>query len=82
MTRLIPRSRRLRCGLLGLPHGASQALVPTFWGRVGHVVDLAADFRLRDGDLYPTWYGEDHEVPDLLTDAAYGLPELFRPGSG
>ncbi|GIT45842.1 MAG: hypothetical protein Ct9H300mP12_04270 [Acidimicrobiales bacterium] len=48
-------------------------------GRVGHVVDLAADFRLRDGDLYPTWYGEDHEVPDLLTDAAYGLPELFRP---
>ena len=65
---------------LGLPHGASQALVPDLLGRVGHVVDLAADFRLRDGDLYPTWYGEDHEVPDLLTDAAYGLPELFRPG--
>ena len=64
---------------LGLPHGASQALVPDLLDRVGHVVDLAADFRLRDGDLYPTWYGEDHEVPDLLTDAAYGLPELFRP---
>ena len=65
---------------LGLPHGASQALVPDLLGRVGHVVDLAADFRLRDEDLYPTWYGEDHEVPDLLADAAYGLPELFRPG--
>ena len=65
---------------LGLPHGASQTLVPDLLGRVGHVVDLAADFRLRDDGLYPTWYGDDHEVPDLLADAAYGLPELFRPG--
>ena len=65
---------------LGLPHGASQALVPDLLDRVGHVVDLAADFRLRDEGLYPTWYGEDHAVPGLLADAAYGLPELFRPG--
>ncbi len=65
---------------LGLPHGASQSLVPDLLDRVGHVVDLAADFRLRDEGLYPTWYGEDHAVPDLLSGAAYGLPELFRPG--
>ena len=45
---------------LGLPHGASQALVPELLERVGHVVDLAADFRLRDAALYPAWYGEDH----------------------
>jgi N-acetyl-gamma-glutamyl-phosphate reductase len=63
---------------LGLPHGASQALVPALLSRVGHVVDLAADFRLRDATLYPTWYGEDHQIPTLLREAVYGLPELFR----
>lgn len=65
---------------LGLPHGASQALVPDLLGRVGHVIDLAADFRLRDPGLYPLWYDEPHTAPDLLTEAAYGLPELFRDG--
>ena len=65
---------------LGLPHGASQALVPELLDRVGYVVDLAADFRLRDAALYPAWYGEDHEVPALLDEAVYGLPELFRVG--
>ena len=65
---------------LGLPHGASQTLVPDLLGRVGHVVDLAADFRLRDAALYPIWYGEPHAAPGLLAETAYGLPELFRPG--
>ena len=65
---------------LGLPHGASQTLVPDLLDRVGHVVDLAADFRLREADLYPKWYGEDHQVPALLDEAVYGLPELFRSG--
>ncbi|SVE20348.1 uncharacterized protein METZ01_LOCUS473202, partial [marine metagenome] len=41
---------------LGLPHGASQSRVPDLLDRVGHVVDLAADFRLRDEGLYPIWY--------------------------
>ncbi|MEZ5145024.1 MAG: N-acetyl-gamma-glutamyl-phosphate reductase [Acidimicrobiales bacterium] len=63
---------------LGLPHGASQAIVPELVDRVGHVLDLAADFRLRDAGLYPTWYGEAHAAPELLGDFAYGLPELFR----
>lgn len=63
---------------LGLPHGASQAIVPELIGKVGHVVDLAADFRLKDAALYPQWYGEAHSAPELLTDFAYGLPELFR----
>jgi N-acetyl-gamma-glutamyl-phosphate reductase len=61
-----------------LPHGESQRMVPGLRGRVGVVVDLAADFRLRDPGLYPEWYGEEHEVPDLLAEAVYGLPELFR----
>jgi N-acetyl-gamma-glutamyl-phosphate reductase len=63
-----------------LPHGESQHLVPGLRGRVGTVVDLAADFRLRDAALYPQWYGEPHAAPELLADAVYGLPELFRSG--
>ncbi len=61
-----------------LPHGESQRIVPALRDRVGVVVDLAADFRLRDPALYPTWYGEAHEAPELLDQAVYGLPELFR----
>lgn len=63
---------------LGLPHGASQALVPELIDQVDHIVDLAADFRLADPALYPTWYGADHTAPELLDRFAYGLPELFR----
>ncbi len=63
---------------LALPHGASQDLVPDLRKRVGVVVDLAADFRLRDPALYPTWYGDEHRQPDLLGEAAFGIPELFR----
>ena len=61
-----------------LPHGASQQLVPELLQKVGHVVDLAADFRLKDAALYPTWYGAEHSCPDLLAEAVYGLPELDR----
>jgi N-acetyl-gamma-glutamyl-phosphate reductase len=63
---------------LGLPHGASQDMVPELSGRVGRIVDLAADFRLDDPGLYPTWYGAEHTQPGLLGAFAYGLPELFR----
>jgi N-acetyl-gamma-glutamyl-phosphate reductase len=62
----------------GLPHGESQKIVPELRGQVGVIVDLAADFRLKDASLYPTWYGEEHECPELLGQATYGLPELFR----
>ena len=63
---------------LALPHGASQDLVPDLRKRAGVVVDLAADFRLKDQALYPQWYGEEHHRPDLLGEAAFGIPELFR----
>ena len=61
----------------GLPHGASQALMPELVNQVTHVVDLAADFRLHDATLYPTWYGAEHQHPELLDRFVYGLPELF-----
>jgi N-acetyl-gamma-glutamyl-phosphate reductase len=69
----------LDLALLALPHGASQQLVPDLRKRVGVIVDLAGDFRLRDAGLYPIWYGEQHRCPDLLSEAAFGIPELFRP---
>ena len=62
----------------GLPHGESQRIVPALRPHVGVIVDLAADFRLRDAALYPTWYGEEHSAPELLGQVAFGLPELFR----
>ena len=51
---------------LALPHGASGAVVPQLVGRVEGIVDLGADFRLKDAALYPTWYGEEHPAPELL----------------
>jgi N-acetyl-gamma-glutamyl-phosphate reductase len=63
---------------LALPHGASQDLVPDLRKRAGAVVDLAADFRLKDAGLYPTWYHAEHTAPELLAEFAFGIPELFR----
>ncbi len=63
---------------LALPHGASQGLVPTMLRPGLKLVDLAADFRLRDPSQYERWYGEAHTAPELLDRFAYGLPELHR----
>ncbi|MHB1712899.1 MAG: N-acetyl-gamma-glutamyl-phosphate reductase, partial [Acidimicrobiales bacterium] len=63
---------------LALPHGESQRLVPEFIPKVGVIVDLAADFRLRDPRDYPDWYGQEHVAPELLGRFVYGLPELYR----
>ena len=63
---------------LGLPHEASMALVPQLHGKVQLIVDLSAAFRLVDASQYPTWYGFTHDQPELLKQAVYGLPELFR----
>ncbi|WP_208027849.1 N-acetyl-gamma-glutamyl-phosphate reductase [Rhabdothermincola sediminis] len=63
---------------LALPHGASQELVGRLPASVRWVIDLSADFRLRDPSLYPSWYGAPHTAPELLVRFVYGLPELFR----
>lgn len=63
---------------LGLPHGLSVGIVPELRGQVKWIVDAASDFRLRDAALYPRWYGSEHPAPELLAEAAYGIPELFR----
>jgi N-acetyl-gamma-glutamyl-phosphate reductase len=65
---------------LALPHGASQRMVPELLAAAPdtRIVDLAADFRLKDPSAYERWYGEAHTAPDLLERFAYGLPELHR----
>jgi N-acetyl-gamma-glutamyl-phosphate reductase len=63
---------------LALPHGESQHLIGELAGSVDVIVDLAADFRLRDAGVYSQWYGSPHQAPELLGRFAYGLPELFR----
>jgi N-acetyl-gamma-glutamyl-phosphate reductase len=63
---------------LALPHGAAAAIVPGLLDRGMAVIDLGPDFRLRDADDYPRWYGFEHPRPDLARDAIYGLPELHR----
>jgi len=61
-----------------LPHAASaEALAPLVQAGVP-VVDISADFRLRDPEEYARWYGAPHPAPDLLERAAYGLTELNR----
>ncbi len=63
--------------IVAYPHGASAPLVAALHERGVRVVDLSADFRLRDLAVYDATYGE-HGAPQLLPDAVYGLPELYR----
>ncbi|MBF0358939.1 MAG: N-acetyl-gamma-glutamyl-phosphate reductase [Magnetococcales bacterium] len=59
-----------------LPHVTSMGVVPELLKRGAKVVDLSADFRLEDAELYQEWYGEAHKAPQLLSEAVYGLPEI------
>jgi N-acetyl-gamma-glutamyl-phosphate reductase len=63
--------------VVAYPHGASASVVKQLRERGVRVVDLSADFRLRDLAIYEEWYVE-HAVPELLPTAVYGLPELYR----
>src|SRR5262245_55243466 len=60
-----------------LPHAASAPSVAALRRAGVAVVDISADFRLRDPALYREWYGQ-HPAPELLAEAVYGLPELHR----
>jgi N-acetyl-gamma-glutamyl-phosphate reductase len=63
---------------LALPHMESQRVVPTIRQRGGRVIDLSADYRLRNVDDYTEWYKGAHIDADGLAQAVYGLPELYR----
>jgi N-acetyl-gamma-glutamyl-phosphate reductase len=70
-------ARGVGCVFSCLPHGASMAAVPPLLQRGMRVVDLSADYRLRDPNVYAQWYGASHEDLAHLAQAVYGLPELY-----
>jgi len=64
--------------LFATPNGTAMRMAPALLERGARVIDLAADFRLRDAAEWQRWYGEAHACPELLAEAVYGLPELNR----
>jgi N-acetyl-gamma-glutamyl-phosphate reductase len=78
-------AERARVAFLGLPHAASMPVVKALRERGVRVIDLSADYRLKDRQVYQDWYDHEHIDPAGLSEAVYGLPELFRdeiPGAG
>ncbi len=63
---------------LAVPHTAAMGMAPDLLERGVTVIDLSADFRLKDPSVYEQWYGTPHVAASLLEGAAFGLPELFR----
>ena len=60
------------------PHGVAQNTVPAILATGTKVIDLSADFRIRDIPLWEQWYGQPHGAPELVSQAVYGLPEYNR----
>jgi N-acetyl-gamma-glutamyl-phosphate reductase len=71
-------AQRASYAFLALPHTASMAVVPALRQHGVRVIDLSADYRLADPQVYADWYGHAHTDPEGLRTAVYGLPELFR----
>jgi N-acetyl-gamma-glutamyl-phosphate/LysW-gamma-L-alpha-aminoadipyl-6-phosphate reductase len=76
----VSRSVLQPCDLmfLALPHGEAQKEIERYAGLAGKIVDLSADFRLKDPAFYKKWYGHDHQAPQWLAKFVYGLPEFHR----
>ena len=60
------------------PHGVAQRTVPAIMATGTKVIDLSADFRIRDIAVWEQWYGQAHAAPELVENAVYGLPEYNR----
>jgi N-acetyl-gamma-glutamyl-phosphate reductase len=70
-------AKGVHCAFGCLPHGTSMGTLPALLDRGVRVIDLSADYRLRDPNVYAQWYGESHEDLAHLTQAVYGLPEVY-----
>jgi len=73
-------ARLAECDLVffATPNGTAMKLAPDLLANGVRVIDLAADFRLRDSGVWQRWYGVPHACPELLAEAVYGLPEINR----
>jgi N-acetyl-gamma-glutamyl-phosphate/LysW-gamma-L-alpha-aminoadipyl-6-phosphate reductase len=63
---------------VALPHGVAMGQMAALRRLAPIVIDLSADFRLRDAAAYPKWYGHEHTAPEMLGEFVYGIPELHR----
>jgi N-acetyl-gamma-glutamyl-phosphate reductase len=63
---------------LALPHGVAAEYAAPLLRQGSVVIDLSADFRVKQPAVYKEFYGHDHPAPDLLSRAVYGLPEIYR----
>ncbi len=63
---------------MALPHGESQESVDFFFRQGKKVIDLSADYRLKDAKTYQQWYKVEHKFQKTLEEAVYGIPELYR----
>jgi N-acetyl-gamma-glutamyl-phosphate reductase len=63
---------------LALPHGVAAEFAKPLLAAGARILDLSADFRVKDAAVYKEFYGKDHFVPELLGQAVYGLPEIYR----
>src|ERR1700687_3570913 len=64
----------------GLPHGTTQEIIAAVISAnpAIRILDMSADFRLRDNSVYAQWYGHEHRAPQLQGEAVYGLTEFYR----
>lgn len=70
-------AEQAKVAFLGLPHAASLAVVPSLRERGVRVIDLSADYRIKDAAVYADWYAHEHTDATGLAEAVYGLPEIY-----
>ncbi|MBN3038413.1 MAG: N-acetyl-gamma-glutamyl-phosphate reductase [Candidatus Omnitrophica bacterium] len=77
-----PDFDKIVCGcdlaFLALPHRVSMQIAPLFLKAEKKVIDLSADYRLKDKNTYEKWYGIQHSSPNYLDQSVYGLPEVYK----
>jgi len=71
-------TQRAEIIFLALPHGRAAEFANPLLQSGARIIDLSADFRIREPKIYKEFYGHDHPVPELLGKAVYGLPEIYR----
>ncbi len=67
-----------QAAFLALPHGLAAEFAAPLLEKGVKVIDISADFRVRDPEVYKRYYGQDHPAPELLSKAVYGMPEFYR----
>ncbi len=75
-TQALPK--QIQIAFLALPHGVAAEFAQPLLELGCKVIDLSADFRIRDPEVYKEFYAHDHPVPELLGQSVYGLPETYR----